>query len=99
MLRNKEFYINLLHQNSEYIRSEFGVSSMQLFGSVARGENTTESDVDIFVEMPPKLFIKLKMKSYLEQLFQKKVDIVRKHRNLNPFLLNEIKRDGIIIFQ
>lgn len=72
---------------------------MRIFGSVARGENNNESDVDICVEMPPKMLILIKMKEYLENLLQNKVDIVRLHRNINPYLKSEINRDGILIFQ
>ena len=39
--------IKLIIQNKSYLQSEFGVTEMTLFGSVARGENRPDSDVDI----------------------------------------------------
>ena len=53
------------------------------------------SDVDIYVEMPPKFFLIVRLKAYLEALLGCPVDIIRKHQHLNPFLLKEVEREGI----
>ena len=45
--------------------------------------------------MPPKFFLIVRLKSYLEALLGCPVDIIRKHQHLNPFLLKEIEREGI----
>ena len=57
------------------------------------------SDVDVFVEMPPDLFMMVGLKQYLEELLSCDVDIVRKHRNNNAFLLKQIEKDGIDIIR
>jgi predicted nucleotidyltransferase len=80
-----------------YIRKEFGVTSLCLFGSVARGDNREDSDVDFFVEMPPKGLKVSALKNYLQDLLGVRVDLIRKHTNLDPFLLKEIERDGVHI--
>lgn len=90
--------IELLTEATPYIRSEFGVKSMKMFGSMARGEEREGSDVDIFVDMPPKAFKVVSLKQYLQGLLGRAVDIVRFHSHLDPFLTNEINRDGITIF-
>ena len=97
-MSGKQQCIELLTQSTPYIRSEFGVRSMLLFGSMARGEEDNESDVDIFVDMPPKAFMVIGLKQYLQELLGRAVDVVRKHSQLDPFLKNEINRDGITIF-
>lgn len=94
----KQQCIELLTQAIPYIRSEFGVRSMQIFGSMARGEEHDGSDVDIFVDMPPKAFKVVRLKQYLQGLLGRAVDVVRNHSHLDPFLTNEINRDGITIF-
>lgn len=94
----RQQYIELLTDASPYIRSEFGVKSMRMFGSVARGEERADSDVDIFVEMPPKAFKVIRLKQYLQELLGRAVDVVRSHSNLDPYLTNEINKDGITIF-
>lgn len=94
----KQQCIELLTQATPYIRSEFGVRSMQIFGSMARGEEHDGSDVDIFVNMPPKAFKLVGLKQFLQELLGRAVDVVRYHSHLDPFLTNEINRDGITIF-
>jgi hypothetical protein len=81
-----------------YLRLEFGVESMCVFGSMARGEAREGSDVDVCVEMPPKALTVIALKNYLQDLLGMSVDVVRRSPNLDAFLLNEIKRDGIYIF-
>lgn len=98
MLTLKQKYINSLLAAAPYIRKEFGVESMRLFGSVARGEDHQGSDVDLCVEMPPKAFRLLALKSYLQDLLGREVDLVRRHPRLDSFLLQEIEHDGILIF-
>lgn len=71
---------------------------MRVFGSMARGDNRPDSDVDVFVEMPPGL-ISVGLQLYLQDLLGVSVDLVRKHNNLRPFFLKQIERDGIYIIQ
>lgn len=97
MVSNRQQCIDLLTKASPYIRSEFGVKSLQIFGSVARGEERAGSDVDIFVDMPPKALKIVALKQYLQDLLGRVVDVVRSHAYLDPFLTNEIKKDGITI--
>ena len=71
---------------------------MCVFGSMARGDNHEGSDVDIFVEMPPKFLQSIRLANFLEDLLGTSVDLIRKHARLDAFFLNEIKRDGVVIF-
>lgn len=90
--------IQILTEAAPYIRSEFGVESMSLFGSMARGDNRPDSDVDVFVEMPPKLFLLCGLKDYLESLLKTSVDLIRRHSNMSSRFLNQVLKDGITIF-
>ena len=42
--------------------------------------------------MPPKFFLIVRLKAYLEALLGCPVDIIRKHQHLNPILLKEIEK-------
>ncbi len=55
-----------------------GVRSLALFGSVARDEAGPESDVDLLVELerPAGYFKLAEVKSYLEAILGRKVDLV-----------------------
>lgn len=89
--------INILTEATPYIQKNFGVESMCLFGSVARGENRIDSDVDILVEMPPKIFKISALKEYLESLLKTSVDLIRRHPHLSQKFINQISRDAITI--
>lgn len=94
-MKTREEYIALIASHAEELQNTFGITSLRLFGSVARNEHHDGSDVDIYVEMPPKFFLVVRLKVYLEELLDSPVDIIRKHQHLNPFLLKEVERDGI----
>ncbi len=76
-MKSQKEYIALLKEYFRTTASHYGVARMALFGSVARGEQTTDSDVDVAYEGKPNLFLRIRMKNELEALMQCKVDIVR----------------------
>ena len=90
--------IEILKQAGPYIKEKYEVKSMSLFGSLARGTNTEDSDVDLYIDMPPKVLLLVMLGDYLEELLGTPVDLVRSSTTLRPFLLKEIERDGITIF-
>lgn len=94
---DKEECINKLRQNIPYIQKKYKVSSLLLFGSVARGDNRQDSDIDILVEMPPKILLMSALKEYLETLLLNSVDLVRKHAHLSERFLNQVSIDAISI--
>ena len=89
--------IDTIKANAETIVQQFDVRSLRLFGSLARNEQHESSDIDVCVEMPPDMFLLIGLKQYLEELMGCDVDVIRIHRNIDDFLLNQIKRDGIYI--
>lgn len=91
--------IDRLKACKNVVRQKFGVQSMRLFGSFARNEQNDSSDVDICVDMEPNLLRRSGLKQYLEELLNCRVDVLRFHQNMDQYLINQINRDGIIIFQ
>ena len=73
---DRESILKLLRQNEIEIRS-FGVESLALFGSVARGEQGPDSDVDLLVEFnqPTGLFGLIALQQYLENILNCPVDL------------------------
>ena len=98
-MRTAKEYIDLISAHADELRSQFGIRTLRLFGSVSRGEQREDSDVDICVDMEPSLYLMVRLKRFLEQLLQCTVDIVRLHRHINPNLLEDIERDGIYVFR
>ena len=91
-------YISTLRQHAPILRERFGMTSMSLFGSVARGEQKEGSDVDVLVDMPPTLRGLGGAHEYLEEITGCHVDMIRRHRNLTPFFLQQVEQDGVQIF-
>ncbi len=74
----------------------FGVHSLAIFGSVARGEAGPNSDIDILVEfaVPVGLFEFVRLKAYLESLLGRRVDLVTPDA-LKPPLREQILKEAV----
>ena len=96
-MRTRQEYVDIIKAHAEELQSRFGITSMRLFGSIARNEHREESDVDLFVTMPPKMMNYIAAAQYLEELLGKNVDLIQDHRHLRPFFRKQIERDGIIV--
>lgn len=98
-MKTREYYISLLTSHAEELKKNFGVKSLRLFGSVSWNEQKDGSDVDVCIDMEPKMFLVVRLKRFLEELLQCSVDVVRMHKHINPFLLKEIDHDGIYVIK
>jgi len=80
------------HQDDLHQR---GVRSLAIFGSLARGETTPRSDIDVLVEFdrPVGLFEIIRLKLYLEELTGRQVDLVTPDA-LRPSMRDEILREA-----
>ena len=95
----KEECITLLKKCMGILKEKYGITSLFLFGSTARGEQKEGSDIDLFVDTEtPNPFLLMDAKEFLEKETGSSVDIVRNHQNLNPRLKKRILKDGIFIF-
>ncbi len=99
MQHTREQILARLSEERDNIR-RFGVRSLGLFGSVARGENASASDLDFLVEFDHKSFdAYMDLKAYLEDLFGCPVDLVLattlKPRLREPILNETIHAPGL----
>ena len=92
----REAVIQILLAHEENLRSQFGVKSLALFGSVARGEATEASDVDLLVEFnrPTGYFGLIVLQEHLEGLLRCKVDLGTS-RSLKPRLQARVLQECI----
>lgn len=76
------------------------VSRAYLFGSVARGNATEQSDLDVLVELDKgaTLFDHARMSWQLEDLLQHRVDVVTEG-GLSPHIRPLIERDRILVYE
>jgi predicted nucleotidyltransferase len=95
----KDECITLLKKYMSILKDKYGITSLSLFGSTARGEQKEGSDIDLFVDTEtPNPFLLMDAKEFLEEATGSSVDIVRNHQNLNPRLRKRILKDGIFVF-
>lgn len=94
---NKEIILNCLKNHLQEFKEKYNVEKIGLFGSYARDEATKESDIDIFVKMPPKMFDMIAIKNLIEEELGKEVDLIREHKHIRPLLLKRINRDIIYV--
>lgn len=73
----KEEVLDFLKTKKDYIQSHFGVLSIGLFGSYARGDNTPQSDLDIAIELKKenKADNYFKLLHFLEDNLHVKIDL------------------------
>ena len=90
--------IEKLKSTQQYLSEHYGVSSMLLFGSVAKNQQKEGSDVDVCVEMKPNLFKQAGVKYYLHELLGCDVDVVRMRDNMNLLFKQQIKKYGVTIY-
>ncbi len=97
-MATREQYISLLRRFVAEHGAEYGISRIGIFGSVARGQQTQGSDVDIYYEGPA-----LGLKSLtglpqaLSEFLEAPVDVVRGHSGLNPSFHNRILKEVVYV--
>jgi uncharacterized protein len=96
MENDSKKYLNVLNDNRGILRDEYCVKEIGIFGSVARGEQTALSDVDILVEFsePVGFFKFIDLENFLARILDKKVDLVTK-KALKDVVKDQILKDAI----
>ncbi|MDP3979914.1 MAG: nucleotidyltransferase domain-containing protein [Chlamydiota bacterium] len=74
----------------------FGVVDIGLFGSFAKGQAHDDSDIDIIVELlEPRFEWLAGLQVYLENKFNRKIEIVRKMKNKNSRFDKRVEKEII----
>ncbi len=96
----KNQVLTYLKENKEYLKNKYGVKEIYLFGSVARGEDTANSDIDLLVEFDENKIITWKqylgLGYELEKKFNKKIDIATKEM-IKPVIKKFVYKDLISV--
>lgn len=78
-----------------------GIRHAALFGSIARGEERPDSDIDILVEFEPgeegSIYDYVRLKEYVAGLFGEPVDVIDRNA-LKPHLRAPAARDTVYAF-
>jgi uncharacterized protein len=97
---NAQDAIATLRRHESDLRAR-GVAHAAVFGSVARGDNRPDSDLDILVEFEPgaegSIYEYVRFKEYVAGLFRVPVDVIDRAA-LKPYLRAPAESDAVYAF-
>jgi predicted nucleotidyltransferase len=94
----KDEIIKILQSDKQFLKENYGVVSIGLFGSYAKGGEKPDSDVDFLVEFKePSYSLLMGLYAYLENKLNSKIEIVRKGPHVSERFLKNIKNDLIYV--
>jgi len=94
---NREIY-EKLKELKPILKERYGIEEFALFGSMAKGTDTEESDVDIavFKMTLNSGFDLLRAKKYLEETLNRKIDLGT-FSSMKTFVRNRIRKDLLYV--
>jgi len=88
--------LRFLKAEKTFLKNEFGVINIGLFGSYVKGNQRADSDIDLLVELKEPRFDWIAgLQMYLEKRFDKKIELVRKSDNVNRRFTQRIENEII----
>ncbi len=94
---DRDEIIRTLRQLFPHLQREHGVASLGIFGSVARGDDGPESDLDVLITFDPKaeptLLTLGRILNAIEDAVGRPVDLIEDHARLRPSFRQLVERD------
>jgi len=95
---SQEEIISTVNNKLPYLKNQYGVKALSLFGSYSRGDKAGTSDIDMLVELQEviDLIDFIKLENYLGDLLGCRVDLVMKD-SLKPRIRDRILAEAVEI--
>jgi predicted nucleotidyltransferase len=85
--------LDILRDEKPYLKRKFGLLSIGLFGSHAKGTQRPDSDVDLLVELTEARFdFLIGLQIHLESRIGKPIELIRKRPDLSERFLKRIEK-------
>jgi uncharacterized protein len=86
--------LDILQAEKPYLRQRFGLLSIGVFGSYAKGAQGPDSDVDLLVELTePRFDFLVGIQMHLEKKLGKPVELIRKRPGLSERFLRRVEKN------
>ncbi|SNR74673.1 hypothetical protein SAMN06265360_11748 [Haloechinothrix alba] len=88
------------HDKLQEICARYGIASLEVFGSVAREQETSTSDLDVLYELKPGVQLGWEIEDLnqeLTELFGREVELVAK-RALHPLLRDTVLGESRLLY-
>lgn len=93
-----------IEQNASELCAQFGIKRLCVFGSVARGDESAESDIDFLAEfysptpesMPDRYFGFIDAAS---KLFERPIQLLTPRMLRNSHLIRSVEKDMLVVYQ
>ncbi len=97
-MTNRQEVITQLRSLKERLKTQYNVKEIGIFGSVARGDEGPESDLDLIVEFGPgaDLITYIGLWQFLEDIFGKKIDLVTR-KGLRNDMKEKVMQDLVLV--
>lgn len=82
-----------------YILAKHGIKKILVFGSFARNEATTQSDLDLIVEFPEgaSLLDHVGIEFELSEALNMKIDLLSQN-GISPYIRDQIIKEAVVIY-
>jgi predicted nucleotidyltransferase len=98
MAMNDKEILDILRKEKRYLQENFGLLSIGLFGSYAKGKQRPDSDIDVIVELAePRFDFLAGVQIHLEDRLGKPVEVTRKRRGLSERFLRRVEKDVLYV--
>jgi len=94
-MKRREEILKILAANKLDLEQRFKVRRLALFGSIARGDSTKDSDIDILVDVDPSIGLEfVTLADTIEKLIGTDTDVVSL-RSIKPHYRRLIEQESI----
>ena len=99
-METREDILDFLKTNREFLRKQFHIEKIGLFGSFARNEQTSQSDIDLIIELnisnTDVNLLKKRIREFFVSHFNRGVDLARE-KYLRSYAREAILKEVIFV--